>query len=56
MTDPQPTDPRRTDADAEDDSQTGLPGLRSWPSVYSLVIATFAIYVLFLTALSRAFQ
>jgi len=35
---------------------TGLPGLRTWPSVYLLVLLTFILWVGLLTALSRMFS
>jgi hypothetical protein len=35
-----------------DDSDPGLPGLRSWRAVYLFVLACFAGWVLLLTALS----
>ena len=34
---------------------TGLPGIRSWRRVYWLVVIVFALYVILLTALSKAF-
>ena len=37
------------------DAATGLPGMRSWRRVYWLVVIVFAIYVVLLTALSKAF-
>ena len=33
--------------------QTGLPWLRTWPRVYGLVLAAFALWVALLAALSR---
>ncbi len=38
------------------DELTGLPGLRTWPAVYALVLATFALWVGLLIALSRMFS
>jgi hypothetical protein len=38
------------------DDGTGLPGLRSWRSVYAVVLVTFAIWVVLLIALTRAFS
>ena len=40
---------------AVDDDVTGLPGLRTWRAVYLFVVAVFVVYVVLLTALSRAF-
>jgi hypothetical protein len=39
-----------------DDDVTGLPGLRTWPLVYTLVLGSFVVWVILLTALSRAFS
>jgi hypothetical protein len=41
---------------AKAESATGFPGVASWRSVYLIVVAIFAIYVVLLTVLSRAFQ
>ena len=38
------------------DESTGLPGLRTWRSVYVFVLALFAVYVVLLIALTRTFQ
>ena len=38
------------------DENTGLPGLRTWRSVYTLVLITFAVWVVLLIALTRAFS
>jgi hypothetical protein len=38
------------------DDTTGLPGLRTWRSVYTLVLITFAVWVVLLIALTRAFS
>jgi hypothetical protein len=35
---------------------TGLPGLRTWRAVYTLVLVVFAIWILLLLALTRAFS
>jgi hypothetical protein len=49
-------DPKFPDSPlAVDDDQTGLRALPSWPAVYAFVIATFFVWVVFLTWLSRAF-
>jgi hypothetical protein len=39
-----------------DDEGTGLPGVRSWATVYWIVIGIFAAWVGLLTALTRAFS
>jgi hypothetical protein len=41
--------------DPLDDQITGLPALRSWRSVYLLVIVIFIVWVGLLEALTRAF-
>jgi hypothetical protein len=41
--------------DAESDS-TGLPGLRTWRSVYVLVSIVLAAYVVLLAVLTRAYK
>lgn len=38
-----------------DDDDTGLPALPSWRAVYLLVLGIFALWVILLTVLSRAF-
>ena len=46
-----------SDPAADPESQsTGLPGLRSWRTVYLIVVGIFALWILLLAALSRAFQ
>ncbi len=35
---------------------TGLPGLRTWRAVYAVVLASFALWVGLLIALSRMFS
>jgi len=42
-------------APATDDRQTSLPLLRSWPSVYIFVTASFIVWVVLLTVLQRMF-
>ena len=50
------SDARSTDdSSAAADLVTGLPGLRTWPRLYWLVVIVFAVYVILLTALSKAF-
>ena len=39
-----------------DDEVTGLPALRSWRAVYAFVATIFAVWVVLLTVLSRAFR
>jgi hypothetical protein len=41
---------------ATDDDATGLPGLRTWPAVYAVVLGAFVLWIVLLTALSRAFS
>jgi hypothetical protein len=50
--------PDQPDAAAEppDDEATGLPWLRSWRSVYALVVACFIAYVVLLVVLKQAFS
>lgn len=38
-----------------DDDATGLPAIPSWPGVYAFVLGTFALWIILLTVLSRAF-
>ena len=49
----EPTDPTTL---AADDRITGFPALRSWRAVYGFVLAIFTMWVVLLTALSRAYQ
>jgi hypothetical protein len=39
----------------EEGENTGFPGLRSWRAMYLIVVSVFVLYVLLLTALSRAY-
>ena len=39
-----------------DDSDTGLPLLRTWPAVYAFVLMVFALTVVGLTVLSLAYR
>ncbi len=41
---------------APDGEMTGLPGLRTWRSVYLLVVAVFVVWVALLVALARIFS
>jgi hypothetical protein len=38
----------------DDDSGTGLPGLRSWPAVYLFVLGVFVLWIVALTVLTRS--
>ena len=38
------------------DDGTGLPGLRTWRAVYTVVLLSFAMWVVLLIALTRAFS
>lgn len=38
------------------DERTGFPGLRTWRGVYVFVLVTFALWVVLLIALTRAFS
>jgi hypothetical protein len=38
------------------DETTGFPGLRTWRSVYALVLITFGVWILLLLALTKAFS
>jgi hypothetical protein len=49
-------DSANTNRPAADDERTGFPALRSWRSVYLVVVAIFVTWVVLLTALSRAFH
>jgi hypothetical protein len=39
-----------------DDKTTGLPGLRTWRSVYAAVMAVFVLWIALLAWLSAAFR
>ncbi len=39
-----------------DDSGTGLPGIRSWRTVYVIVLAIFVTWIALLTWLTEAFS
>jgi hypothetical protein len=49
-----PTPPN--ESDAPESETTGLPGLRTWRSVYVLVVAVFVVWVGLLVALARIFS
>ena len=38
------------------DDSTGLPGLRTWRGVYTFVMVIFAVWVVLLILLTRAFS
>jgi len=38
------------------DETTGFPGLRTWRGVYTVVLAVFALWILLLIALTRAYS
>ena len=40
----------------ESDDLTGLPGLRTWRSVYLFVLGVFATYVVLLLALTKHYS
>ncbi len=45
-----------TPGQKRNDDDTGFPGLRTWPRVYAFVLLTFALWVVLLIALTRAFS
>jgi len=49
------TDTRSVTGDDVDEG-TGFPALRTWRGVYLTVLAIFCLWVVLLTALSRAFR
>ena len=38
------------------DETTGFPGLRTWRGVYTFVLAVFALWIVLLIALTRAYS
>ena len=38
------------------DETTGFPGLRTWRGVYPFVLAVFAVWIVLLIALTRAYS
>ena len=38
------------------DDATGLPGVRTWRGVYTVVLVAFAVWVALLIALTRAYS
>jgi hypothetical protein len=40
----------------KNDDDTGLPGLRTWRRVYIFVLAAFAVWVVLLIILTRAYS
>ncbi len=47
---------RETSPRAADNGDTGLPWPRTWPGVYTLVLAGFLLWVLLLLGLGWVFQ
>jgi hypothetical protein len=45
-----------TDEPKPSDETTGLPGLRTWRGVYVFVLVTFAVWILLLLLLTKAFS
>ena len=43
-------------ATSVDSQDTGLPGLRSWTAVYAFVLASFALWLVLLIALTKVFS
>ena len=41
---------------APNDDTTGFPGLRTWRGVYAFVLVVFAVFVVLLIALTRAYS
>jgi len=44
---------RIDDKSADNEKETGLPGLRTWPAVYAFVTAVFVAYVTLMLGFSR---
>ena len=38
------------------ENETGIPGLRTWRAVYTLVLVVFVVWIVLLLALTRAFS
>jgi hypothetical protein len=38
------------------DDDTGVPGLRTWPRVYTLVVVSFLLWIALLTVLMRVYS
>lgn len=45
-----------TDEPKPSDETTGLPVLRTWRGVYAFVLITFAVWILLLLLLTKAFS
>jgi hypothetical protein len=50
------SDSSRDPAPTSDDDSTDLPFLATWPAVYAFVLGTFAVWVVLLVWLARAFS
>jgi hypothetical protein len=50
------SDSSRDPKPASDDDSTDLPWLSTWPAVYTFVLGSFALWVVLLLALARAFS
>jgi len=50
-----PATPQDNERATADERSTGLPVFRSWPAVYLVVVASFAIWVVILALLPRVF-
>ena len=49
-------EPTRELLPTTDDDSTDLPFLSTWPAVYAFVLGSFALWVVLLFALARAFS
>jgi hypothetical protein len=47
--------PDATDPSARESETTGLPWPRTWPGVYLVVLASFALWIMLLVALTDIF-
>jgi|WetSurMetagenome_2_1015567.scaffolds.fasta_scaffold1076619_2 hypothetical protein len=56
MTTPRKTVPVALARESKTDTATGLPLLRTWPVLYTLILSAFVLYVLLLTLLTKAFN
>ena len=45
-----------TPSPTPNDETTGFPGLRTWRGVYTFVLAVFALWIVLLIALTRAYS
>ena len=46
---------RADEPEKSEDGGPGLPGFRTWRGVYLLVVASFALWVILLTALTKLY-